>query len=94
MLTLLNNLTVFLCKVGLVKSKLTGITNKGLRQVLRALASGPVETILLKVNIATIVRSSSTAAIVIINFMGSKVVGLSRIIKVVVNTGVNAAMAS
>lgn len=92
-LALLDNITLFLCKVSLVKSKLGHITKGRLRLMLCGLAGAPVGNMLLKAVIATVVRSSSTAAIVIIKFMGSKVVGITRTVKVVVKTGVNADIA-
>lgn len=93
-LRLLYNLTLFLFNVGSVNSNLRDLSNNGLRGALRGVAGDAVGKFVLNTTIATIVRSSSTAAIVIINFMGSKVVGLHRTVNVVVNTGINAAVAS
>lgn len=93
-LSLLDKITLFLCKVTLVKSDLGGITNGGLRLVLCGLAGSPVGKLLLNAIMATVVRSSSTAAIVIMKFMGSNVVGITRTVKVVVNTGVKADVAN
>lgn len=92
--SVLNKLTLFLCNVGLVNGELRGLSNNGLRHVLRGVASGACGNILLNYTMATVVRSSSTMAIVTINFMGSKVVRLSETVNIVVNTGINAATAT
>ncbi len=79
-LNLLNNLSLFLCKVRVVDGNLRSTTNGGVGQVLRGLASGEFLNMLINTKVATMVRSSSTAAIVIMNFMGSNVVALGRTI--------------
>lgn len=92
-LSLLDKMTLFLFNVSLVNSNLGVITKGGLRTFLCQVAGAPLGKITLNANIADIVRSSSTAAIVIVNFIGSNVVGLGRTVNVVVKTGVKADVA-
>lgn len=91
---LLNNLTIFVCKVGVVDRYLRGTTKRGVGGVLSLLAEGPMVKTLTKVLIATMLRDSDTAAIVTVNFMDTKLVALPRTVSVVFNTGVNAAVAT
>lgn len=93
-LGLLNSLTLFLCKVGVVDRKLRGFTNSELHGVLATVAAGQMAKILANILVATLVRSSSTAAIVMMDFIGTKLLALSRSVKIVVKTGVNAAIAT
>ncbi len=93
-LALVNNLYLFLFNVSRVKRTLRHHTNKTLHAVLNGLAKGGTLNFLANLTIATIVRDSSTAAIVIINFIGSNLVALARTVDIVVNTGINAAVAT
>lgn len=85
---------LFLCKVGVVDRNLRGITNSELQDVLATVAAGEMAKILANILVATLVRSSSTAAMVIIDFIGTKLLALTRSVDIVVNTGVNAAIAT
>ncbi len=91
---LLKTLNVFLCKVGLVDSKLRGTTNSGVHNFLSTVASGPFGEIVAKLKVASVVRSSSTAAMVIIDFIGTNLLALMRTVNIVVKTGVKAAIAT
>lgn len=88
-----NNLNLLLCNVGLVNRKLRLTTKSHLGRLLRGVAGGHFLTMLINFLVAALVRDSSTAAIVIINFIGANLVGLARTVNIVVNTGVNAAAA-
>lgn len=92
--SLLNKVTLFLCNVSVVNTNLRGLTNNGVRNILRGLASSALGNIVFNALVANIVRSSTNAIIVYINLMGSNVVALARSMNIVVNTGVNAAIAN
>lgn len=93
-LHLVNSLKLFLCNVGVVDRNLRGFTKSDLHEVLATVAAGEIAKILAKILVATLVRSSSTAAIVIIDFMGTNLLALARSVNIVVKTGVNAAIAT
>ncbi len=87
-------MTLFLLNVGFVNSKLGGTTKRGVGHILTVYANGQFSTVTTKANIAVTVRSSSTAAIVAVNFIGTNLVALARTVKIVFNTGVKAAIAT
>ncbi len=93
-IVLVNKLMFFLFNVGMVSNKLRAVTNNGLRQAVGGIASGSLLNFFLNTKVAVTVRSSSTVGIVLINLMGSNVIRFAGAFNVVVNSGINAALAT
>lgn len=91
---LFNNLTLFLCNVSTLDRDLRATTNDHLGDLLTTIANDPIQNILTKTTIATMLRDDSTIAIVILNFMDTNLLALQRTIPIVFNYGVKAAVAT
>ncbi len=94
LLALVKSINLFLCKVGLVDRNLRGTTNSELHGVLTVVAGGHFLNTLANVFVATLIRDSSTAAIVVMDFIGTKLLSLKRSVTIVVKTGIKAAIAT
>lgn len=91
---LVKTLTLLVFNVGAVDSDLRGVTKPRLHRILKAVAAGHLANVLSNALVATTMRSSATAAIVAMSFMGTNLLALTRTVSIVVNTGVNAALAT